>query len=80
MKTARRTWQAVMAPSVHVKSQEPCSSDIELTDRKDINEEILSLKGLFILLLSICYNRHFIKKLNNFNGFMHSNSTKNLII
>ena len=60
-----------MAPSVHVKSQEPCSSDIELPDRK---------KGLFILLLSICYNRHFIKKFNNFNDFKHSNSTKNLII
>ena len=29
-----------MAPSVYVKSQEPCSSDIELPDRK---------KGLFIL-------------------------------
>ena len=80
MKTARRTWQAVMAPNEYVKSQEPCNSDIELPDRKDINEEILSLKGLFILLLSMCYNRHFIKKFNNFNGFMHSNSTKNLII
>lgn len=61
------------------QSQEPWSSDIELPDSKDnIIEEMLSLKGIFILLLSICYNRHYIKKCNNFNVFMLSNSTKKL--
>lgn len=52
MKTVRRTWQAVVALSIYVKSQEPCGSDIELPDSKDdVIEEMLSLKGLFILLL-----------------------------
>ena len=53
MKTARRTWQAVIDGSEYIcQNQEPCS-DIELPDSKDINEEILYLKGLFIVLLSI---------------------------
>ena len=62
MKTVWRTWQAVMALSIYVKSKEPCSRDIELPESKDNNEKIFSLKGLFMLLLSICYNRHILTK------------------
>ena len=56
---ARQRNEEIIAFPLYESSEEDmassCSSDIELPDRKDeLIEEMLSLKGLFMLLLSNC--------------------------